>query len=544
MNRNNPSLSECIAVYDRCNGIIQCRDGSDERDCPTDGGSDANNEEKELVASLTPKYSRPSDTEGKNSPQHDVMSAETVRSKELDQFSNRSQSKGVEKVVGGFRNRVDLDGGNSAAASDGMRDTDSRLGHMDVDDSVAGPEGSDAGVDSPTGAAEHRQTSGSAAERDLGGKPVRPVEDETPEGRKMLADGKVAEGGKISGDGADHDAVSERGHLLLSAMVDKTDVDNTHVRYPPVSSGRKPESESSHSDGYSNAKDSGGYRKVVHRKPIFGNVDADRAISPRTGDQTHRQPVDDARYGTADEVRRLRKPDLSRVDAPPPESRWSPGKSASYQYDSGSSGKFGTEYVRANSPPHAVESELPSGRFSSSSHVKNYGSQASAGSSGGGLGSGGVRAGLTEARPENQAVGKTRDRGSETDGFLSNRPLSSQFERHDGSQFRSRGKASYDHGVEAPPYEGSKRTGLVADQSRYPSNGQYPSNRQYPSNGRDVLYGDSYYPAAADDYYYVGGLAGAPGRDAGYDPQAPVDYDYYNMAPGQPSSPQLSLIHI
>jgi len=506
-------------VYDRCNGIIQCRDGSDERNCPTDGHSAASNEEKELVSSLTSKYPLPSNAE------------EIVRSKELDQLSNSSQSTGVEKVGAGFQNHVDFSG-RSSAAGDGSRDADSHLRQMDVEDSVAGSEASSAGGNTY----EHRETSGSAAGHDSGGKPGRLAEEEVPGDQKMLADGKVAESGKMSGDGekvADQDAILERGHLLLSAMVDKSEVpkhvDSAGDRYAEVESERKPVSEADHSDSYGNMKDGGGYSKVVHRKPIFGNIDPDRSIPPRTGDQTHRQPVDYARYGTGDEVRRLRKPDLSRVDAPSSDSRWSPGKSASYQYDSSSSGKFGTEYVRANSPPHTVESELPSSRFSSSNRIKNYGNQASTGSSGSGLESGEVRAGLTEARPAKQAVGKSRDRGSDTDGFLSNQPLNSQFERHDGSQFRSHSKPSYDRGVGAPPYEGAKRTGLVADQSRYPSNGQYPSNRQYPSNSRDVLYGDSFYPAAADDYYYVGG---APGRGAGYDPQAPVDYDYYNMAPG------------
>jgi hypothetical protein len=33
VNKEEPSLAECIAVYDRCNGIAQCRDESDERQC-------------------------------------------------------------------------------------------------------------------------------------------------------------------------------------------------------------------------------------------------------------------------------------------------------------------------------------------------------------------------------------------------------------------------------------------------------------------------------------------------------------------------------
>jgi len=96
-----------------------------------------------------------------------------------------------------------------------------------------------------------------------------------------------------------------------------------------------------------------------------------------------------------------------------------------------------------------------------------------------------------------------------------------EYDSHAGSEFRAAGfsdaKPSYNHGVKTPP---SRHSGLVAEQS------------SYPSNSRDVLYGDAFYPASPDDYYYAEGLAGPAGRPAGYDPQAPVDYAYYNMAPG------------
>jgi len=32
-NVDKPMLSECIAVYDACDGIVQCNDGSDETSC-------------------------------------------------------------------------------------------------------------------------------------------------------------------------------------------------------------------------------------------------------------------------------------------------------------------------------------------------------------------------------------------------------------------------------------------------------------------------------------------------------------------------------
>lgn len=96
-----------------------------------------------------------------------------------------------------------------------------------------------------------------------------------------------------------------------------------------------------------------------------------------------------------------------------------------------------------------------------------------------------------------------------------------QYDSHAGSGFRDAGfsnaKPSYSRGVKAPS---SRHSGLVAEQSAY------------PSNSHDVLYGDAFYPASPDDYYYSDGLAGPAGRSAGYDRQAPVDYNYYNMAPG------------
>ena len=565
VNTDAPALSECIAVYDRCNGIIQCRDGSDERDCPTD--DDGDTAEVELVSSLTPRDSWPSDAEVKNSHQQNVVPDETDRSKMLDRVSNVSQSKGVAVDYGG-RSHTVFDDGNRMADGDHMRHRDEHLQQMsdsvDDADSVAGgrPESPSPGGNTPTRTYKHKAISGSDAGKheDSVAEPVKPVGRMTEEerGPQMLADGKFAGDGKQNEGGgrpSTDDAVSERGHLLLSAMVDKSDeskhADRTQMRYPAVESGQKLEPVAGHTDNQNTIKDSGGYRKVVEHKPMFGSVDVDKSVaSPASQsiDRNHQQPIADSHYGTADEVRRLRKPDLSRVDAGPSDSHWpSPEKSPSYGYDLSSPGKYtDRDYAKSNTRPHTLESELPSsGKFSSSSLAshdsrlaKNYGRGSDSSSDGSRGGGGPVRGGLTEARQRNPVDQKNRDRGSDTGGFLSNRPLGSQYERHEASESRSHGfsdgKPSYNHAVEAPTsYEGSRHGGLVADQLRFPSsNSQFPSNGQYPSNGRDVLYGDSYYPAS-DDYYYGHGLAGPPGHGAGYDSQAPADYDYYNMAPGQ-----------
>jgi len=106
------------------------------------------------------------------------------------------------------------------------------------------------------------------------------------------------------------------------------------------------------------------------------------------------------------------------------------------------------------------------------------------------------------------------------DPIPANPAPASQHDSRAGNDFRSRGfnsaKSSYGRGIESPTL---RHSGLVADEASYPSNDRYPGNS---------LYGDAFYPAS-DDYYYAGGLAG---HSAGYDPQAPVDYDYYNVAPG------------
>jgi len=341
----------------------------------------------------------------------------------------------------------------------------------------------------------------------------------------VSANKKVSEAGNSGKDGeqpAAKDVVSERGHLLLSSMVDKNDnskhPDGSHSGYPPVGSGHNPQSKASQMDNPDGTKDGGSSREVPPRpNPVYDSGDKSAASSE---DQNPQKPKSGSQYHSATDTRRLRKPDLGRISSQPSDAHWQPEKSSSYRYDLDSHGKY-PNYAKSNTGPNARGPEVPpsSGQFPADrdSHLgKNYG-QGSAGSSGGP-----VRPGLTEARHGNPPVGKNQDQVSDSRGFLSNRPLGSQYGT---SQFRSRnfnsgGKSSYGHGLEPPaPYEGSpRRPGLVGDGSRYPSNS---------------LYDESFYPAASSDYYYADGLGGPPGRPAGYDSQPPVDYDYYNMAAGE-----------
>jgi len=103
---------------------------------------------------------------------------------------------------------------------------------------------------------------------------------------------------------------------------------------------------------------SGGYHKAtVHRKPLFGGDGMVKPISSKSVDQSHRPPA-----SSAGEARRLRKPDLGRVE-PPSSDRMSvekPSSSSTYHYDLNSSGKYGAEYVKSGMEPPSGESHLSS----------------------------------------------------------------------------------------------------------------------------------------------------------------------------------------
>ena len=541
INKDDPSLSECIAVYDRCNTIRQCRDGSDETDCHADSDSV---EENGPVSGQTLKHSRPSEDEMKQNSQW-VFQPETAQSDGLVRFSNSSQSKGV-AAVDGAQGNVVTSNRNGISADGEMRDREEQL--QQVSSSRDIPTGRRPGFpatgrENPAGTYEHQAAdvssyAGGQNPIDSRGKSVVRLTEGNHRGQPVSANRKVdTEAGNLGKDGeklAAEDEVSERGHLLLSSMVDKNDdskhPDGSHPGYPAVGSGRNPEPKENRMYNPIGTKDGGNYRKVqAHPKPVYGSGDKTAASSE---DQNPQQPVAESQYPSSTDTRRLRKPDLGRVNPRPSDAQWQPSeKSSTYRYDLDSHGKY-PNYAKPNTRPNARGPEVPSsGQFPADreSHLgKNY-VRGSAGSSGSGRDSGPGRAGLTEARHGNPAMGKNQDQVSDSRGFLSNRPLGSQYST---SQFRSRNYNS-GHGLEAPTsYEGPpRRTGLVGDRSRYPSNSQSPSNGQYPGNSRDVLYDESFYPAS-DDYYYADGLGGPPGRAAGYDSQAPVDYDYYHMAAG------------
>jgi len=112
----------------------------------------------------------------------------------------------------------------------------------------------------------------------------------------------------------------------------------------------------------------------------------------------------------ADEPRRLRKPDLSRVDPSSNVGHWQPPeKSTSYQYGRPGSGQY-PDYLKPDARSHVLKPDLPSSQFPSSSlagqgsqhRVKAYGPE----SAGDVHDDGGIRSGLTEARPRKPAEEK------------------------------------------------------------------------------------------------------------------------------------------
>jgi len=118
-------------------------------------------------------------------------------------------------------------------------------------------------------------------------------------------------------------------------------------------------------------------------------------------------------YSTADEPRRLRKPDLSRVEASSTSDHWQPpAKSPSYHYgpQGSSSGQY-PGYLKPDTKPHGLDSgqfQFSSSDDNSQHRGKTFGPQ-TAGS--GALDGGGIRDGLTEARPRKPADDENTGQG-------------------------------------------------------------------------------------------------------------------------------------
>ena len=517
-NKDEPSLSECVAVYDRCNGIAQCHDASDEMDCPTDnvGADDSGMQVDEPVSSLTVDNVQPNNAGAKN-PQYGMVFPGTGKT------SNESQSRGIAAALDIGHSSMKSDDGSHFQASSEMKDAEDHLEQLS--DSVAGRRVVPSAVASDMATNTYDQK---VAQYGLkhnivpnAGKSVEQLT-ERQQGRPVVADRKAAPAGNSEANRqrpvASDDTVSQRGHLLLSSMVDSSDKpknsDPAQQRYSAVKSVGKTDTEDRHTDSHGGRTDGRDYHEVPH-KPVFGSVDV--PSPPLPADHVHR--TSNTQYGSVEETHRLRKPDLGHVNSGLADTLWQPSdKSETYRYGLSSPGQY-HDYLKSNGRSHGLDSGSPSsGQMPSSSlanqnsqYVKNRDQVVSDSSAGGTGRLGQLRGGLTEARLRKPADEKDRDRGPGTRGFPSNHPVSSQYE---DSRFRSRGFSGGDRHIKSPD---SRHSALVADQS------------PYPANSRDDLYGDSFYPSS-EDYYYAGGPAvHAPG----YDLQAPVDYDYYNMAPGQ-----------
>ena len=276
-------------MYDRCNAIIQCRDGSDEMDCPTHH-VDSETQQDELQSSFSLNLSRPSDAKPKSPIEQNVMASNTAQSNVLGQFLNKSQAKGTAGADSGHGG-VMVNGRGDTAADENIEDAEEHLHQLSssVTSGRSAPSSSDSNMAARTYKEKdayspiHPLKHDSVSDTD---KSVRRLPESEQQGRQKMPDGKITgmETRKMGKDAArlasNDDTVFQQGNLLLSGMVDnsdeqKHDIGNTRPRYPAVDSRRKEEVELDH---HGDGKTGGEYRKMAHPKPLFGGMGKSDAL--------------------------------------------------------------------------------------------------------------------------------------------------------------------------------------------------------------------------------------------------------------------------